>query len=72
MYFNGIHVAPSLTSNLTGIPSKYIEDFMREVFETPEHLLNSRDVIKIPYSDVYRAVECKKKNPKTMEILLST
>ena len=42
-------------------PSKYIEDFMREVFETPEHLLD-RDVIKIQYSDVTGQWNVKGKN----------
>ena len=45
----------------TWIPSKYIEDFMREVFETPEHLLD-RDVIKIQYSDVTGQWNVKGKN----------
>ena len=45
----------------TWIPSKYIEDFMRELFETPEHLLD-RDVIKIQYSDVTGQWNVKGKN----------
>ena len=45
----------------TWIPSKYIEDFMREVFETPEHLLD-RDVIKIQYSDATGQWNVKGKN----------
>ena len=45
----------------TWIEPKFIEDFMREVFETPEHLLN-RDVIKIQYSDVTGQWNVKGKN----------
>lgn len=43
------------------IEPRFIEDFMREVFETPEHLLN-RDVIKIQYSDVTGQWNVKGKN----------
>ena len=35
----------------TWIEPKYIEDFMRDVFETPQHLLN-RNIMGIQYSDV--------------------
>lgn len=45
----------------TWIEPRFIEDFMREVFETPEHLLN-RDVIKIQYSDVTGQWNAKGKN----------
>ena len=45
----------------TWIEPRFIEDFMREVFETPEHLLN-RDVIKIRYSDVTGQWNVKGKN----------
>ena len=45
----------------TWIEPRFIEDFMREVFETPEHLLN-RDVIKIQYSDVTEQWNVKGKN----------
>jgi len=45
----------------TWIEPGFIEDFMREVFETPEHLLN-RDVIKIQYSDVTGQWNVKGKN----------
>lgn len=45
----------------TWIEPKFIEDFMREVFETPEHLLN-RDVIKIQYSNVTGQWNVKGKN----------
>ena len=45
----------------TWIGPRFIEDFMREVFETPEHLLN-RDVIKIQYSDVTGQWNVKGKN----------
>lgn len=45
----------------TWIEPRFIEDFMREVFETPEHLLN-RDVIKIQYSDVTGQWNVKGKN----------
>ena len=45
----------------TWIEPRSIEDFMREVFETPEHLLN-RDVIKIQYSDVTGQWNVKGKN----------
>lgn len=45
----------------TWIDPRFIEDFMREVFETPEYLLN-RDVIKIQYSDVTGQWNVKGKN----------
>ena len=45
----------------TWIEPRFIEIFMREVFETPEHLLN-RDVIKIQYSDVTGQWNVKGKN----------
>ena len=45
----------------TWIEPKYIEDFMREVFETPEHLLQ-RDTMKIQYSDVTGQWNVKGKN----------
>ena len=45
----------------TWIEPRFIEDFMREVFETPEHLLN-RDVIRIQYSDVTGQWNVKGKN----------
>ena len=45
----------------TWIEPRFIEDFMRKVFETPEHLLN-RDVIKIQYSDVTGQWNVKGKN----------
>lgn len=45
----------------TWIEPRFIEDFMREVFETPEHLLN-RDVIKIQYSNVTGQWNVKGKN----------
>ena len=45
----------------TWIEPRFVEDFMREVFETPEHLLN-RDVIKIQYSDVTGQWNVKGKN----------
>ena len=45
----------------TWIEPRFIEDFMREVFETPAHLLN-RDVIKIQYSDVTGQWNVKGKN----------
>ena len=45
----------------TWIEPRFIEDFMREVFETLEHLLN-RDVIKIQYSDVTGQWNVKGKN----------
>lgn len=45
----------------TWIEPRFIEVFMREVFETPEHLLN-RDVIKIQYSDVTGQWNVKGKN----------
>ncbi len=45
----------------TWIEPRFIKDFMREVFETPEHLLN-RDVIKIQYSDVTGQWNVKGKN----------
>ena len=45
----------------TWIEPRYIEDFMREVFETPFHLLE-RDVIKIQYSDVTGQWNVKGKN----------
>ena len=45
----------------TWIEPRFIEGFMREVFETPEHLLN-RDVIKIQYSDVTGQWNVKGKN----------
>ena len=35
----------------TWIDPKYMEDFMRDVFQTPEHLLR-RDVMAVQYSDV--------------------
>ena len=35
----------------TWIDPKYIEDFMRETFETPQHLLD-RNVVGVQYSDV--------------------
>ena len=35
----------------TWIDPKYMEDFMRDVFQTPEHLLR-RDVMGVQYSDV--------------------
>ncbi len=45
----------------TWIEPKYIEDFMRDVFETPEHLLN-RETVKIQYSDVTGQWNVKGKN----------
>lgn len=45
----------------TWIEPRFIEDFMREVFETPEHLLN-RDVTKIQYSNVTGQWNVKGKN----------
>lgn len=45
----------------TWIEPRFIEDFMREVFETPSHLLE-RDVIKIQYSDVTGQWNVKGKN----------
>ena len=35
----------------TWIDPNYIEDFMRETFETPQHLLD-RNVVGVQYSDV--------------------
>ena len=35
----------------TWVEPKYIEDFMRDVFETPQHLFN-RNTMGIQYSDV--------------------
>ena len=45
----------------TWIKPKYIEDFMRETFETPQHLLD-RNVIGIQYSDVTGQWNVKGKN----------
>lgn len=45
----------------TWIEPRFIEDFMREVFETPSHLLE-RDVIKIQYSEVTGQWNVKGKN----------
>lgn len=45
----------------TWIEPRFIEDFMREVFETPSRLLE-RDVIKIQYSDVTGQWNVKGKN----------
>ena len=35
----------------TWIKPEYLEDFMRDIFETPQHLLN-RDIMGIQYSDI--------------------
>ncbi len=45
----------------TWIDSKYIEDFMRDIFETPDRLLN-RNVMGIQYSDLTGEWNVKGKN----------
>ncbi len=45
----------------TWIDTKYIEDFMRETFETPEYLFN-RNVMGVQYSDVTGQWNVKGKN----------
>ena len=45
----------------TWIDPKYIEDFMREIFETPQHLLD-RNVVGVQYSDVTGQWNIKGKN----------
>lgn len=45
----------------TWIDSKYIEDFMRETFETPQHLLD-RNVVGVQYSNVTGQWNIKGKN----------
>ena len=45
----------------TWIDPKYIEDFMRETFETPEYLFN-RDAVGVQYSDVTGQWNVKGKN----------
>ena len=45
----------------TWIDPKYIEDFMRETFETPQHLLG-RNVVGVQYSDVTGQWNIKGKN----------
>ena len=45
----------------TWIDPKYIEDFMRETFETPQHLLD-RNVVGVQYSDVTGQCNIKRKN----------
>ena len=45
----------------TWIAPKYIEDFMRETFETPQHLLD-RNVVGVQYSDVTGQWNVKGKN----------
>ena len=45
----------------TWIAPKYIEDFMRETFETPQHLLD-RNVVGVQYSDVTGQWNIKGKN----------
>ena len=45
----------------TWIALKYIEDFMRETFETPQHLLD-RNVVGVQYSDVTGQWNIKGKN----------
>ncbi len=45
----------------TWLEPKYIEDFMRETFETPQHLLN-RNVMGVQYSDVTGQWNVKGKN----------
>ena len=45
----------------TWIDPKYIEDFMRETFETPQHLLD-RNVVGVQYSDVTGQWNVKGKN----------
>lgn len=45
----------------TWIDPKYIEDFMRETFETPQHLLD-RNVVGVQYSDVTGQWNIKGKN----------
>ena len=45
----------------TWIDPKYIEDFMREIFETPPHLLD-RNVVGVQYSDVTGQWNIKGKN----------
>ena len=45
----------------TWIDPKYIEDFMRETFETPKHLLD-RNVVGVQYSDVTGQWNIKGKN----------
>ena len=45
----------------TWIDPKYIDDFMRETFETPQHLLD-RNVVGVQYSDVTGQWNIKGKN----------
>ena len=45
----------------TWVAPKYIEDFMRETFETPQHLLD-RNVVGVQYSDVTGQWNIKGKN----------
>lgn len=45
----------------TWIDTKYIEDFMRETFETPEYLFN-RNTISVQYSDITGQWNIKGKN----------
>ena len=45
----------------TWIKPEYIEDFMRETFETPQHLLD-RNVMKVQFSDVTGEWNVKGKN----------
>lgn len=45
----------------TWIDTKYIEDFMRETFETPEYLLD-RNAISVQYSDITGQWNIKGKN----------
>ncbi len=45
----------------TWIPSEYIEQFMQETFETPQHLLD-RNVMSVQYSDVTGQWNVKGKN----------
>ena len=45
----------------TWIKPEYLEDFMRDIFETPQHLLN-RDIMGIQYSDITGQWNVKGKN----------
>ena len=49
----------------TWIEPKYIEDFMGETFETPQHLLD-RNVVGVQYSDVTGQWNVKGKNAEVI------
>lgn len=54
----------------TWIDPSYIEDFMRDTFETPEHLLN-RDIIGVQFSEVTGTWNVKGKNADYGNTLVS-